>query len=304
MTNATSSTARRCGYVAVLGAPNAGKSTLVNRLTGAKVSIVTPKPQTTRSRIIGVRTDGDAQIVFVDTPGIFAPRRRLDRAMVAAAWAGASDADVIVLVVDASRRENEETTHIAERLKSRTQPMILVLNKIDLVKRETLLARAKTLNEVAPFVETFMISARKGNGVDDLDRGIRNRIPEGPWLFPEDQLSQLNERLFAAEITREQLFIALYQEVPYALAVDTDVWEGKTDGSVVVRQSILVGRDSQRAIVLGKGGARIKAMGTAARLELEKALDRRVHLFLDVVVRENWAEERDRYATLGLDFDS
>ncbi len=297
---------RRCGYVALVGAPNAGKSTLMNRLIGTKVSIVTPKVQTTRSRIVGVVVHGETQIVFVDTPGIFAPRRRLERAMVTAAWSGAADADVVAVLVDAERGICRDTRGIVERLKRsgrrHGRTAVLVLNKIDLVRHKALLGLAAELDELAIFSDTFMVSALKGDGVGDLAPALVEKLPAGPWLFPEDHLTDMNERLFAAEITREQLFLKLHQELPYALTVETDEWQEKADGSVRIGQVIYVERTSQRAIVLGKGGRQIKAVGAEARAELEKLLERRVHLFLFVKVRDKWRDDPERYREMGLEF--
>lgn len=294
----------RCAMIAVVGAPNAGKSTLVNKLAGAKVSIVSPKVQTTRMRVIGVRVVDDAQLVFIDTPGIFAPKKRLERAMVKAAWGGAEDADEVVLVVDATHRISDDTRQIVEGLKRAGRKAILALNKVDIARKDRLLALAKELNEIGNFSDTFMISAESGDGVDDVQNALVARAPEGPWLYPEDQLSDLNDRLFASEVTREQLFLKLRQEVPYALAVDTVEWEEFENGALRIRQEVLVERDSQRAIVIGKGGAMLKAVGQAARQELERQLGRRVHLFIDVVVKKGWSEERERYASWGLDYEA
>jgi GTP-binding protein Era len=294
----------RCGYVALIGAPNAGKSTLLNRLVGHKLAIVTPKAQTTRSRLLGIAIDGPAQIVFVDTPGIFAPRRRLDRAMVAAAWAGAEDADETVLLVDAAHGVDRDTRRILDRLAQRGRRSVLALNKIDLVRRETLLGLADALSREGHFDPVFMISGLKGHGVEDLKRHLAAAVPPGPWLFPEDQLSDAPERLIAAEVTREQVFLQLHDELPYASTVETESWEDRPDGSVRIEQVIYVERQSQRAIVLGEGGQRIKAIGARARFELEHMLDRRVHLFLFVKVRQNWGEDRERYQALGLDYDA
>jgi len=294
---------RRCGFIALLGAPNAGKSTLLNRLVGAKVSIVTPKVQTTRTRVLGIASRGLAQLVFVDTPGIFQPRRRLDRAMVSAAWAGAADADLVVLLVDAEKGVSEEVLHIVEGLRDIECSAILALNKIDLVKREKLLTLAAKLNETNVFTDTFMISSTTGDGVEDLAGTLAQRLPEGPWLYPEDQLSDMAERQIAAEITREKLFLKLRQELPYALTVETEEWEDRPDGSVRMSQIIYVERDSQKAIVLGKGGRMIKAIGAESRQELEQILNCPVHLFLFVKVREKWGEDRERYRDWGLDFD-
>jgi GTP-binding protein Era len=293
----------RCGHVALIGAPNAGKSTLLNRLVGRKLSIVTPKPQTTRTRLLGIATEGPTQIIYVDTPGIFAPRRRLDRAMVAAAWSGAQDADETVLLVDAARGVDSNTRRILERLAESGRKSILALNKIDLVRRESLLGLADQLSREGGFDPVFMISARTGDGVEDLTRHLAAALPQGPWLFPDDQLSDTPERVIAAEVTREQVFLQLRDELPYGSTVETERWEDKNDGSARIEQVIFVQRRSQRAIVLGEGGQRIKAIGARARAELERMLARRVHLFLFVKVRENWVEDRERYRALGLDYD-
>ena len=293
----------RCGYVALIGAPNAGKSTLLNRLVGHKLAIVTPKPQTTRTRLLGIAIEGRSQIVYVDTPGIFAPRRRLDRAMVAAAWSGAEDADQTALLIDAARGVDRNTRRILDRLAARGRASILVLNKIDLVRRESLLGLADQLARVGRFDPVFMISGLKGDGVEDLKRHLAVSVPHGPWLFPEDQLSDAPERLIAAEVTREQIFLQLRDELPYGSTVESERWEDRNDGSVRSEQVIFVQRPSQRAIVLGEGGQRIKAIGARARAELEHMLERRVHLFLFVKVRENWIEDRERYTALGLDYD-
>jgi len=295
-------TETRCGYVAILGAPNAGKSTLVNRMVGAKVSIVTPKVQTTRMRIVAIGMEGAAQLVFVDTPGIFTPRRRLERAMVEAAWAGAADADLVVLLVDAARGRDAETDGVVEGLKQAGRKAILALNKIDLIERPTLLALAQSLSGEGLFDEVFMISALDGDGVQDLKRHLAAAVPAGPWLYPEDQLAEMPERLLAAEITREQLFLQLRQELPYSLTVETETWEERKDGSARLDQTIFVERDSQKAIVLGKGGSMVKKIGQLAREELARAFGRPVHLFLFVKVRENWTEDPERYRQMGLDF--
>jgi GTP-binding protein Era len=298
----TPEVARRCGFVAVIGAPNSGKSTLVNALVGAKVSIVTPKVQTTRMRIRGIVTEGNAQLVFVDTPGIFAPRRRLDRAMVAAAWGGAADADIVVLLVDAKAGIDEATAAIIDGLKKAGRRAVAALNKIDLVRRESLLALAARLDSYGIFTDVFMISALTGDGIGDLRAFLAGSVPEGPWHYPEDQLSDINDRLMAAEITREQLFLQLRKEVPYALTVETDRWQELDDGSVRIEQTIFVRRDSQKAIVLGRGGQRIRSVGEAARKELAALLAREVHLFLYVKVRADWPEDPERYAALGLEY--
>ncbi|WP_431859603.1 GTPase Era [Azospirillum sp.] len=295
----------RCGFVALVGAPNAGKSTLLNAMIGAKVSIVSPKVQTTRSRVLGITIEGDSQILFVDTPGIFTPKKRLERAMVAAAWQGAHDADLVGVLVDASRRGiDDDTRGIVAALQEQQRKAILVLNKIDLVKhRENLLGLTAELNDAGIFTDTFMVSAATGDGVQDLRKFLAERLPEGPWLYPEDQISDMPMRLLAAEVTREKLFLQLHQELPYAATVETEEWEEFEDGSVKIRQVVYVQRESQKAIVLGKGGARIKQIGLAARTELEAFLERRVHLMLFVKVRENWTEDPERYSVWGLDFE-
>ena len=294
----------RAGFVALIGEPNAGKSTLLNRMVGAKVSIVTHKVQTTRARIRGVAMDGQSQIVFVDTPGLFAPRRRLDRAMVAAAWGGAADADVIVLMVEAHRGITEGVEKILEGLaeigKGRT--VTLAINKIDKVPTEKLLELAQKLNESYDFAETFMISAEKGHGVADLRSWLGGMVPEGPWLYPEDQIADLPLRMIAAEMTREKLTLRLHQELPYQMTVETEGWEDRKDGSVKIDQVVYVVRDGHKGIVLGKNGETIKSIGQASRTELAEFLDRKVHLFLQVKVRPNWQDESERYSEMGLDF--
>jgi GTPase len=293
----------RCGYVALIGVPNAGKSTLLNRLVGRKLAIVTPKSQTTRTRLLGIAIEGSAQIIYVDTPGIFAPRRRLDRAMVAAAWSGAEDADETVLLVDAARGIGPDVRRVLDRLANRRRRSILALNKIDLVRRDRLLALAAELAKAGDFDPVFMISGLSGDGVEDLKGHLAAAVPPGPWLFPEDQLSDAPERLLAAEVTREQVFLQLHDELPYASTVETESWEDRRDGSVRIEQVIYVERPSQRAIVLGERGQRIKSIGARARAELERILERRVHLFLFVKVRENWGEDRERFDALGLDYE-
>ncbi len=307
----------RAGFVAVIGAPNAGKSTLVNRLVGSKVTIVTQKVQTTRFPVRGVAIEGDSQIVLVDTPGIFQPRRRLDRAMVRAAWAGAEDADAVVHLIDAEaelaaagpsgkaadRRATEDVHTATEGLKRAGRKAILALNKIDRVRREDLLALTQRLFERGPYTEVFMISALDGSGVDDLKRRLAALMPEGPWLYPEDQSADLPARLLAAEITREKVYLRVHQELPYAVNVETTAFEERKDGSARLEQTIYVEREGQRAILIGKGGQTLKWIGEAARKELGDILGRPVHLFLVVKVRENWAEERSTYADLGLEFD-
>ena len=296
---------QRCGFVALVGAPNAGKSTLLNTLVGQKLSIVSPKVQTTRRRVLGIATAGTSQLIFVDTPGIFAPRRRLERAMVAAAWQGAADADLVVVLVDVSAgKVDDDTEALIARLKDEGRRAILALNKIDLIRRDRLLALAERLNRDDAFTETFMISALTGNGVDDLRALLARRLPSGPWHFPEDQLSDMPMRLLAAEITREKLFLQLYQELPYSATVETETWEEFTDGSVKISQVNFVERDSQRAIVVGKGGQRIRALGEASRRELETMMDQRVHLKLFVKVREHWTDDPERYREMGLDYSS
>ena len=293
---------QRCGFVAVVGAPNAGKSTLVNALVGQKVAIVTPKAQTTRVQLMGIAIQGESQILLTDTPGIFEPKRRLDRAMVAAAWGSAQDADLIALVVDASSGLKRGVTDLLDRLKDRSEPKLLILNKVDLVKKEELLTLVTQFDGRATFEEIFMISAASGDGVADLKATLAARIPEGPWHFPEDQVSDATDRMMAAEVTREQLYLQLHNELPYASAIETEKYEERKDGSVAIHQQILVGRDSQKAIILGKGGARIKAIGAAARAELATMFGRKVHLFLHVKVNPKWEEDRGLYQEIGLDW--
>jgi GTP-binding protein Era len=295
----------RAGFVALIGEPNAGKSTLLNRMVGAKVSIVTHKVQTTRTRIRGVCMEGSAQIVFVDTPGIFRPRRRLDRSMVKAAWGGASDADVIVLLIEAQRGLTEGAQAIIDRLKDempKGQPVALAINKIDRVKAETLLALAEEANAAYPFKKTFMISAEKGYGVADLREWLAGEVPEGPWFYPEDQIADLPMRMIAAEMTREKLTLRLHEELPYQLTVETEKWEDKPDGTTRIDQIVYVARDGHKGIVLGNRGETIKAIGQAARADISEFLGRTVHLFLQVKVRPNWLDEPERYSEMGLDF--
>ena len=292
----------RCGFVAVVGAPNAGKSTLVNALVGQKVAIVSPKAQTTRTRLIGVAIDGERQILLVDTPGIFAPKRRLDRAMVAAAWSGAQDADLIALVIDAKAGVTHRIADLLDTLAGRREPKIVVLNKVDICSKESLLELAVKLNEKLAPEAIYMISAATGDGVADLRTALGDRMPEGPWHFPEEQVSDATDRMLAAEVTREQLYLQLHAELPYASAVETEKYEERKNGSVAIHQQILVARDTQKAIVLGKRGARLKEIGSRARAELETLLDRKVHLFLHVKVAEKWEEDRGLYREMGLDW--
>ena len=296
--------AQRAGFVALIGEPNAGKSTLLNRMVGAKVSIVTHKVQTTRARIRGVAMEGASQIVFVDTPGLFQPRRRLDRAMVAAAWGGAADADVVVLLVEAHRGVTEGVARILEGLVDigKGRKVALAINKIDRVEAPVLLGLSKDLNDRFAFAETFMISAEKGHGVETLRRWLADEVPEGPWLYPEDQIADLPMRMIAAEMTREKLTLRLHQELPYQLTVETENWEERPDGSARIDQLIYVIRDGHKGIVLGHKGETIKSVSKAAREELQEFLGRRVHLFLQVKVRPNWLDEAERYTEMGLDF--
>ncbi len=292
-------TDRRAGFVAVIGAPNAGKSTLVNKLVGQKVAIVSPKAQTTRARLMGIAIEDQAQILLVDTPGIFEPRRRLDRAMVAAAWTGAQDADLILLVIDASERVRDE---VLEGLEKREHSLLLALNKIDRVKKERLLALSAGLTERLNPEKVFMISASQGDGVSDLKSALAEAMPEGPWLYPEDEVSDATDRMIAAELTREQIVNQLHQELPYATAVETETWEDRPDGSTVINQQIIVERDSQKAIVIGKGGRRLKNIGAAARAEITQHLGRPVHLYLHVKVEPKWGEDRSLYREIGLEW--
>ncbi len=292
----------RCGFVAVVGAPNAGKSTLVNALVGQKVAIVSPKAQTTRARLMGIAIAGESQMLLVDTPGIFTPNRRLDRAMVKAAWEGAEDADRIVLVIDAAAKVGTRVEDMLQGIENRPEPKILVLNKVDIARKEDLLILAAKLAERLKPETIFMVSATTGDGVPDLKRHLSSAMPEGPWHFPEDQLSDATDRLVAAEMTREQLYLQLHAELPYASAVETEKWEDRKDGSTVIHQQILIERDSQKAIVLGKGGARLKAIGQAAREAIAEHLGRKVHLFLHVKVNPRWDEDRSLYRDIGLDW--
>ncbi|SFH13939.1 GTP-binding protein Era [Palleronia marisminoris] len=293
----------RAGFVALIGEPNAGKSTLLNRMVGAKVSIVTHKVQTTRARIRGIAMEGESQLVFVDTPGLFTPRRRLDRAMIAAAWGGASDADLVVLLIEAHRGLTEGVERILSTLEDReAKGVILAINKIDRVEAPKLLGLTQKLNDRFPFAETFMISAEKGHGVEALRKYLAAELPEGPWLYPEDQIADLPTRMIAAEITREKLTLRLHQELPYQLTVETENWEEREDGSARIDQVIYVIRDGHKGIVLGKGGETIKGVSQAAREEMVEFLGRPVHLFLQVKVRPGWLEEAARYSEIGLDF--
>ena len=294
--------ASRCGFVALLGAPNSGKSTLLNALIGAKISIVTSKVQTTRTRVLGVMNVGNAQVVFIDTPGIFQPKKRLDRAMVAAAWDSAVDADLVLMLIDAKSGIDRNARRIIDGLKRSEGQTICILNKIDTVERQRLLSLTEELARERIFMEFFMISALKGDGVDDVKSGIFDYIAEGPWHFPEDQLSDMSDRLFAAEITREKLYMNLHQELPYALTVETETWQNFENGAVRIDQIIFVERYSQKGIVLGRGGQRIKHIRTLAQEELKEIFEREVHLFLFVKVRENWGDDPERYQDLGLDF--
>lgn len=292
----------RCGLVAVLGAPNAGKSTLVNALVGQKVAIVSPKAQTTRARLMGIALQGDAQILLVDTPGIFAPNRRLDRAMVKAAWEGAEDADRVVMVIDAAAKLGGKVEQMIEGVEARSEPRILVLNKVDVAKKDALLVLAARLSERLKPEAVFMVSATTGDGIPDLKSHLASAMPEGPWHFPEDQLTDVTDRMVAAELTREQLYHQLHAELPYASAVATEKWEDRKDGSTVIHQQIFVERDSQKAIVVGKGGSRLKEIGAAAREAIAEHLGRKVHLFLHVKVNPRWGEDRGLYDDIGLDW--
>ena len=292
----------RCGFVALIGAPNAGKSTLINSLVGSKVTIVSHKVQTTRALIRGITVAGQSQLIFVDTPGIFIPKRRLDRAMVTTAWSGAHDADLVGVLIDARKGIDEENEAILERLAEVKQPAILILNKVDVVAKEALLTLTKAANEKARFETTFMISALTGDGVADLKRWLAERVPPGPWLYPPDQMSDAPMRQLAAEITREKLFERLHQELPYHSTVETEQWKDLRAGAVRIEQTIYVERESQRKIVLGKGGATIKAIGETSRREIEKITEGKVHLFLFVKVREGWGDDPERYRAMGLEF--
>jgi GTP-binding protein Era len=292
----------RAGFVAVVGAPNAGKSTLVNALVGQKVAIVSAKAQTTRARLMGIAIEGDAQILLVDTPGIFAPRRRLDRAMVAAAWAGAEDSDLVLLVIDAAAKLGDRVETMLASLEGGAQRLMIVLNKVDIARREDLLMLASQLCERLLPQELFMVSATTGDGVADLKRALAQAMPQAPWHFPADQLSDATDRMVAAELTREQIYQQLHAELPYSSAIETEKWEDRKDGSTVIHQQILVDRDSQKAIVLGKGGSRLKSIGQAAREAIGEHLGRKVHLFLHVKVNPRWDEDRSLYRDIGLEW--
>jgi len=293
----------KCGFVALIGAPNAGKSTITNHFVGSKVSIVSPKVQTTRTQVRGIGINGDSQIIFVDTPGIFKPRKRLDRAMVASAWNGAVDADVVVLVVDSKRGIDSDTRTIIERLNKGRARAVLILNKVDLVQKETLLELSLELNNLFQFDQTFMVSATKGDHIKEFYKYIAESLPNSPWLYPEDQISDMPLKLLSAEITREKLFLNLNQELPYALTVETELWDRQENG-IRVEQTIYVERDSQKSIVLGKGGSMVKRIGQAARKEIQELLEEKIHLFLFVKVRSNWGDDPARYSEWGLDFNS
>jgi GTP-binding protein Era len=293
---------QRCGFVAIIGAPNVGKSTLVNAMVGSKVTIVSPKVQTTRAIIRGIAIEGDAQLIFVDTPGIFAPRRRLDRAMVAVAWSGAHDADIVALMVDAKRGLDDETMAIAAKLADIAATKILIVNKVDLVAKPSLLGLVHAANERMTFAVTFMVSAQSGDGVAEVKRWLAAQVPPGPWHYPQDQISDAPMRALAAEITREKIYLRLHQELPYRSTVETDVWKELRDGSVRIEQTIFVERESQRKIALGKGGQAIRSIGAEARKEIAKLIEKPVHLFLFVKVREGWADDPARYREMGLEF--
>ncbi|MFS2110311.1 GTPase Era [Sphingomonas sp. Sphisp140] len=293
---------QRCGLIAIVGAPNAGKSTLVNALVGQKVAIVSPKAQTTRTRVMGIAIEGDAQLILVDTPGIFTPERRLDRAMVAAAWEGTDGADLIALIVDGKGGIGPKVHTVIESLKGRRERKILILNKVDVADKPRLLGHAAKLNEILPFDETYFVSAQTGDGVPELKAALAAAMPQEPWHFPEDQVSDATDRMLAAEVTREQLYLQLHQELPYASAIETEQYKEREDGSVEIHQQILVERETQRAIVLGKGGSRIKEIGARARAELSRLMGVKVHLYLHVKVRPEWQEDRSLYREIGLDW--
>ena len=299
---AGAATDTRCGFIALIGAPNAGKSTLINALVGSKVAIVTPKVQTTRTLLRGIAMEGPAQLVFIDTPGIFAPRRRLDRAMVTTAWSGAHDADVVAVLIDAKSGLDDDAEALLKKLGEVRQPKVLILNKVDIVEKAKLLALAQAVNERGKFDATFMISALSGSGVADVRKWLAEHVPAGPWHYPEDEVSDAPLRQLAAEITREKLYLKLHQELPYQSTVETESWTERKDGSVRIEQTIYVERDSQKKIVLGKAGQSIKAIGEASRRELAEILEKKVHLFLFVKVREGWGDDPERYRQMGLEF--
>ena len=294
----------RAGFVSLIGAPNAGKSTITNHFAGSKVSIVSPKAQTTRTVVKGIGIYDNTQIIFLDTPGIFQPKRRLDRAMVASAWSGMQDADIVALVVDARRGFDAETKAIVEKLNRNKIKAVLVLNKIDLIQKEKLLGLSAELNQFGCFDETFMVSAKTGQHIDDFYRYLAKTLPQSPWYYPEEQMSDMPLKLLTAEVVREKLFLYLHQEIPYALTVEPELWERREDGSVRAEMTIYVERDNQKVIVLGKGGQMIKKIGQTARRELEEMLEERIHLFLFVKVRENWGNDPARYSEWGLNFNS
>lgn len=304
MNSAVENDIQRCGFVALIGAPNAGKSTITNNFVGSKVSIVSPKVQTTRTMVKGIGIYGNSQIIFLDTPGIFKPKRRLDRAMVASAWGGVGDADITVLVVDAHKGFDDEVKAIVARLNENKTAAVLVLNKVDLVKKEKLLQLSAELNQAGNFTETFFISAVTGENIEEFYKYLADNLPESPWYYPEEQMSDMPLKLLAAEIVREKLFLYLQQELPYALTVEPELWQRKEDNSVRAEMTIYVQRDSQKIIVLGKGGSMIKKIGQAARREVEDLLEERVHLFLYVKVRENWIDDPARYSDWGLNFNA
>lgn len=294
----------KCGFVAIIGAPNAGKSTLVNHYVGTKVSIVSPKVQTTRTQVKGIAIKDDAQIIFIDTPGIFKPKRRLDRAMVSSAWGGFEDADLVYMLIDAKRGLDDESVSIIENLQKSGKKASLVFNKIDLVSKEALLELTRKVSEFMAFEDIFMVSAQKADGMDELLDNIISKLPDGIWLYPEDQVSDMPLRLLAAEITREKLFYELHQELPYSLTVETELWEGREDGSVRLEQTIYTAKEGHKSMILGKGGQMIKKIGSSARRELEELTGLRVHLFLFVKVRDNWENSPERYREWGLDFNA
>lgn len=295
-------TEQHCGLIAVVGAPNAGKSTLVNALVGQKIAIVSPKAQTTRARLMGIAIQDQTQLLLVDTPGIFEPKRRLDRAMVSAAWSGTEGADLIALVIDGKGGVASKVTEIMETLKRRKEPKLLILNKVDIADKPRLLTTAQKLNELLTFDDTYFISATTGDGVTELKTELAKRMPAGPWHFPDDQVADVTDRMLAAEVTREQLYLQLHAELPYDSAVETELYKERDDGSVEIHQQILVARDTQRAIVLGKGGSRIKEIGAKARAELKELLGVPVHLYLHVKVNPRWEEDRSLYGEIGLDW--